>query len=106
MSAEDQIVVRNNTQARQFEAEIDGQVALAAYGMMEGDTIVFTHTEVPEAFEGRGVGSKLARAALDYARAEHLKVVPLCPFIASYMRRHRDDQDLLHPDFRDRVLRG
>jgi uncharacterized protein len=105
MSTADGIVVRNNTAANQFEAEIDGQVALAAYGRMESDTIVFTHTEVPDAFEGRGIGSKLARAALDYARSEQLKVVPLCPFIASYIRRHKEDQDLIHPDFRDQVLR-
>lgn len=54
-------------------------------------TITFTHTDVPEALAGRGVGSKLARAALEYARTEKLRVVPLCPFIAAYIRKHPAD---------------
>ena len=63
--------------------------------------IVFTHTEVPKEAEGQGVGSRLARAALDWARTEGVPVLPLCPFVAAYVRRHADDYgDLLMPGVR------
>ena len=58
------------------------------------DRIVFTHTVVDDAFEGRGVGSTLVRAALDAARGEGLRVVPQCPFVRSYIERHAEYADL------------
>ena len=86
--------IRDNRAEQEFELEIDGHRALAAY-QLEGDRIVFTHTKVPHAIEGRGVGSKLIRAALDSARDQHLKVVPQCPFVATYIERHPEYRDLL-----------
>ena len=68
--------------------------ATAAY-QIEGDTIVFTHTLVPKAIEGRGVASKLIRAALDSARDAGLKVVAQCPFVAAYIERHPEYRGLL-----------
>ncbi len=68
--------------------------------------IVFTHTEVPEALEGHGIAAKLAHTALEHARAQRLTVVPLCPFVASYIRRHAEYQGLVHPDYRAQVLKG
>ena len=62
---------------------------------MEDDRIVFTHTLVPHAIEGKGVGSKLIRAALDSARDQGLKVVPQCPFVAVYIDRHPEYRDLI-----------
>ena len=86
--------VRNNAAARQYELEVDGQLALAAYRLRDG-RITFTHTEVPGALEGRGIGSKLVEAALDDARARGLKVMPACPFVKHYMDKHPETQDLL-----------
>ena len=60
-----------------------------------GDTIDLVHTHVPPALEGRGFASALARAALDYARGEHLKVIPTCPFVRGYLRRHPEYSDLV-----------
>ena len=57
--------------------------------------LTFTHTEVPESLEGRGVGSKLIAGALDDVRHRNLKIVPECPFVASYVQRHPEVQDLL-----------
>ena len=54
-----------------------------------------THTEVPPAFEGRGIAAALVREALAWARAQGLKVWPLCSYVAVYMRRHPETQDLL-----------
>ncbi|QNE32056.1 N-acetyltransferase [Sphingomonas sp. NBWT7] len=86
--------VRDNRAEQEFELDLDGYRAVAAY-QREGDRIVFTHTVVPPAIEGRGVGSKLIRAALDSARDQALKVVPQCPFVAAFIRKHPAYRDLL-----------
>ena len=86
-SAADAEVV-NVPGANRYELRIGGRlVGLAAYRRRDG-RIAFTHTEVDEACEGRGLGSRLAAAALDDARRQGLEVVPLCPFIAHYIARH------------------
>ena len=59
--------------------------------------IVFTHTEVPREEEGEGLGSRIVRAALDWARAEGEPVMPLCPFVAAFIRRHPEYRDLVMP---------
>lgn len=92
-----QVPVTHDAQASRFEATVNGQRATAEYAR-KGDTIVFTHTTVPPALEGRGIGSALARAALDYARAEGLAVVPRCPFIAEYVKEHPEYHDLVQRD--------
>jgi len=97
------VVVENNEAAKQFESQVDGHVAFLQYHYSKG-SIVFTHTEVPSVLEGRGLGGKLARAALDYAKTHQLTVIPLCPFVASYIRKHTEYQSLVHADYRDRVL--
>ena len=81
--------VVDNPQAGRFELTVDGHTAFAAYRLAEG-SIVFTHTEVPSALRGRGVGQALARGALEAARARGAAIVPLCPFIAGFIREHRE----------------
>ncbi len=93
--AEDLTVV-NNTDAGRFETVVAGELAVAEYVLAPGQ-IVFTHTEVPEALRGRGVANRLARAALDHARAASLLVVPRCPFIRAYIQRHPEYQPLVAP---------
>lgn len=77
-----------------FEAQIEGRLAQACY-RREGDTLVLHHTEVPPALQGRGVAAALVAAALGHARAERLRVRPTCSYVAAYMRRHPETQDLL-----------
>ncbi|WP_416463693.1 GNAT family N-acetyltransferase [Sphingomonas sp. VDB2] len=89
--------VRNNEAEGRYELAVDGQLAIAAYDRREG-ALVFTHTQVPEALEGQGVGSRLVKDALADARAQNLKVVPLCEFVAAYIERHPQEQDLLALD--------
>ena len=84
----------DDTAAHRFEAQLPGGTAFLDY-RMNGDAIVFTHTEVPEALEGHGVGNALVRFALDAARARGLSVVPLCPFVAAFIRRHPEYADLI-----------
>jgi hypothetical protein len=89
-----ELVAKHNPQAGRFEIEKDGSVAVLEYLLQDGK-MVFTHTGVPPALEGQGIGSRLARAGLDHARAQGLKVVPLCSFIAGYIQKHPEYQELL-----------
>jgi len=79
--------VRNNTAAGRFEIELDGEVGVLDYEIADGK-LVMPHTEVPTAHRGQGYGEMLARAALDYAREQSLRPVPLCPFVRSFIARH------------------
>jgi predicted GNAT family acetyltransferase len=94
---DDALVVENDEKARQFQIRVEGQVALIQYAYSDG-SIVFVHTEVPPALEGRGIAGKLARAALEYAREHKLSVIPRCPFVAAYIRKHPEYQSLVHAD--------
>ena len=64
---------------------------------------MFTHTEIDDAFEGRGLGSILIRAALDAARGRGLAVRPDCPFVRGYIARHSEYLDLVPVDLRARL---
>lgn len=77
-----------------FEARLSEEAAVLTYELRPG-VIVFLHTVVPEAFEGRGVGGALARTGLDYAREQGLAVVPNCPFVKAWIERHPDYADLV-----------
>ncbi len=86
-------VVNNEAEGR-FQAEVEGGLAFLQYVNSES-RIVFTHTEVPPELEGKGLGSKLVKAALEHARSEKIKVVPQCPFVASYIREHPEYESLV-----------
>ena len=94
--------VRHEPDANRFALPLGDTEAVAEYSR-RGDTIVFTHTEVPSAHEGQGIGGRLARAAMEHARAEGLRVIPQCPFIASWVNAHPDFHDVVHPEFRARL---
>ncbi len=88
------VAVKNNEEASRYEADVEGELALLEYER-SGKEIIFTHTEVPPDFEGRGLGNKLVRTALEDARTQGLKVVPLCSFVKVYIRRHPEYQSLV-----------
>jgi predicted GNAT family acetyltransferase len=85
--------VTDNVERHRFELEVDGHTAFSTY-RREGTTIAILHTEVPSELGGRGVGSALVRGLLDIARAQGLKVRPLCPFVKSYIDKHAEYADL------------
>lgn len=93
-SVPDDIAVVHDATAQQFRVESNGDTALLQY-RRDPDSITFLHTEVPEAYRGRGIAQKLAQAGLDYARREGLDVIPLCPFVKSYIQRHPEYQSLV-----------
>jgi predicted GNAT family acetyltransferase len=86
--------VRDNPALHRFELDLNGRTAAAYYQLSPG-VITFTHTEVPPEMAGHGIGSQLVRGALEAARARGLKVVPRCPFVAAYMAKHAEFNDLL-----------
>jgi uncharacterized protein len=90
------MVVIDNPEQHRFELEHEGSVAFSAYRRGPG-RITITHTQVPEIFRGKGIGSALARGALDLVRASGEKLIAQCPFIASYVASHAEYQDLLDP---------
>jgi predicted GNAT family acetyltransferase len=85
--------VRDNTERRRFELDADGHVAFSEY-KRAGGVLTIMHTEVPKALGGKGIGSQLARGLLEIARAQGLKVVPRCSFVAGYIDKHPEYADL------------
>jgi hypothetical protein len=85
--------VRNNKALHRFELDAGSHTAVAHYELADG-VITFTHTEVPPELGGRGIGSRLVRGALEAVRAEGLKIVAKCPFVAAYMDKHPEFNEL------------
>lgn len=96
----DNLALTDNAAAHRYEIHVAGTLAgFAEYNELKGARM-FTHTEVLPAFESQGIGSKLAKFALDDVRDRGLQVVPVCQFIAGYIRRHPQYMDLLSPESR------
>ncbi len=87
--------VKNNQAKNQFEADLDGKTALIQYRREADGTLNLFHTEVPEEFEGKGYGNQLVKGALEQIKADHEKINPSCPFIAVYIKRHSEYEDLI-----------
>ncbi len=88
------IKVTNNTSAKRFETTVGGATAVLDYELKDG-TLTLVHTGVPSSLEGQGIGGKVVKAALEYAKEEGLKVIPQCPFVRSYIERHKEYESLL-----------
>jgi predicted GNAT family acetyltransferase len=97
------IVVENNDSAHRFQVEIDGQWAFLEY-QLSGSRLVLVHTEVPTAISKRGLAGKIVRTSLEFARSRNLTVIPYCPFVVAYIRKHKEYIDLVASSFRDKVL--
>ncbi len=88
------LAVQHNAAASCFEATVSGHRAECTYRRM-GDVLVLNHTAVPDALQGQGVAAALVAHALAWARQEGLRVRPACSYVAAYMKRHPETQDLL-----------
>ena len=86
--------VIHNLEHNSFEVHLDSHTAQLNY-RMSGDTIIFTHTGVPSALEGRGIGSLLVKNGLEYAKNNKLKVQSLCWFVDKYIMRYAEYQQLI-----------
>ena len=86
-----------NEALHRLELEIEGSIAFIEY-KLTGDTLFLIHTEVPTALEGNGAGSAIVQKALQYAKDNNYKIVPICPFVQSYLKRHKEWNDMVVPD--------
>ena len=94
-AATDDLAIVDNPAESRYEAHLGDRIVGFSEYELDGGRIVFVHTEVDPSVEGRGIGSRLARGVLDDARARNLRVTALCPFIAAFLRRHRDYTDII-----------
>jgi predicted GNAT family acetyltransferase len=100
VSAEPEIVVSDAPERKRFEVTVDGEPAgFLVYRAKEG-LLALIHTEVEDRFEGHGLGGRLARFALDQAREQGLAVLPFCPFVNDWIKRHREYVDLVPAAYR------
>jgi predicted GNAT family acetyltransferase len=86
--------VRHNEAHHRFEAGTEPDLAMLVYSV-QGPAVDLIHTEVPAACQGQGLGGKLAAAALNWAREKGLKVIPSCPYVQTYIAKHREYADLV-----------
>ena len=84
----------DNAAEKRYELDLGDDMAVIEYVLGKG-IIVLTHTEVPPKYEGQGIGMELVRGALENIRKKEIKVVPQCPFVAAYIRRHPEWMDLV-----------
>lgn len=85
--------ISHNQQAQRFELQQDGHTAYLSY-QDAGDKLIYDHTIVPDALGGQGIGKALTQHALDYAREQGKKVVPTCSFVASFIQKNPEYQDI------------
>lgn len=78
----------NNTKNKQYEFHIEGYIPLIQYIISNNNEIYLVHTEVPVEIEGQGIGSQLVEQVLEDIEHKQLRLVPLCPFVAGYIRKH------------------
>ena len=95
--------IANNEAEHRFESHAQGNIAFLSY-LRFPDRFVIVHTEVPPALEGKGIAGKLVATALDFARAAHLRVIPLCPYAVGFIRKHPEYHDLLSAEDRLHIL--
>jgi predicted GNAT family acetyltransferase len=100
VTEEPQVVVGDAPERKRFVATLDGEAAGFIVYRLRPGLLALIHTEVEERFEGHGIGGRLARFALDQARAESLQVLPFCPFVNDWIKRHPEYVDLVPPAYR------
>lgn len=94
-------VVRDNPDEKRYDIHVDEALAGFAEYRVRPGLLAFIHTEIDPSFEGHGLGGKLVGFALEDARARELAVLPFCPFVNEYIRRHPEFVELVPADHRE-----
>lgn len=92
-------LIRDNTEAKRYELDIDGQVAVVTYNLTSSNLMI-TETIVPQSLEGHGIASRLAKHVIADAQARHLLILPVCPFFSAYLQKHPEHAEAVHPTYR------
>ena len=90
----DEQKLKVNDALHRLELEVEGSIAFIEYKLSE-DTLFLIHTEVPPALKGKGVASAIVQKALEYAKGNSYKIIPICPFVQSYLKRHKVWNDIV-----------
>jgi predicted GNAT family acetyltransferase len=106
VTQEQQPVVRDDPDNHRYVLEVGGEVVGLAVYHLRGGRYIFVHTEIGPGHEGEGLGSILARTALDDVRDKGAKIVPLCPFISAFIRRHPEYEDMIDEPLLEALDRG
>jgi predicted GNAT family acetyltransferase len=93
-----EVLVTYNAEELRYELHVDGELAGVIRYRREPGSVVLVHTDIDPKFEGHGLGGQLVRGALDDLRSRGLRVVPLCPFVLAFIRRHAEYADLVTED--------
>ncbi|WP_421729726.1 GNAT family N-acetyltransferase [Brevundimonas sp.] len=91
--------IRDNADAHRYELDIDGKQAVVTYNL-SGQNLMITETLVPQALEGQGIASRLTKHVLEDAKARGLLILPVCPFFSSYLQKHPEHAEAVHPTYR------
>ena len=92
--------IRDNTEAKRYELALGDQTAVVTYNLSEPNLMI-TETLVPQALEGQGIASRLAKHVLADAKERGLLILPVCPFFSAYLQKHPEHADAVHPRYRD-----
>jgi predicted GNAT family acetyltransferase len=96
-----EVTLHNNLEEKEYQAEVDGHTARMEY-ILANNKIYLTHTEVPRALEGKGVASSMVKQVFAEIEDKKLQLVPLCPFVATYIKRHPEWSKLVSPNVKIR----
>ena len=91
--------IRNNAESHRYELPVGGEVAVVVYNLSDRNLMI-TETLVPEALEGQGIASRLAKHVIADARERGLLILPVCPFFSAYLQKHPEHADVVHPTYR------
>jgi len=94
-----QLKTKINNERKKFELEVEGHIAFIDYILNNKNVMYLVHTEVPSALEGKGIGNKMVREALNYIEEKGYKLAPLCPFVAAFIKRNEEYRSLLADGF-------
>lgn len=95
--------IRDNTEAHRYELPVGEELAVVVYNL-SGQNLMITETLVPEALEGQGIASRLAKHVIADSRSRYLLILPVCPFFSAYLQKHPEHADVVHPTYRQ-ILR-
>jgi predicted GNAT family acetyltransferase len=93
----DEQTLKVNAESHRLKLEIEGSIAFIEYKLSR-DTLFLIHTEVPAALKGKGAASAIVQKGLQYARDNNFRIVPICPFVQGYLKKHKEWNDIVALD--------
>ncbi|MFT3746806.1 MAG: GNAT family N-acetyltransferase [Agriterribacter sp.] len=89
----------NNTRDSRFEMVVDGAASIIEYKQLHG-ALALLHTEVPQILEGKGIAAAIVEKTFNYAKENNLKIIPLCPYVVVYLKKHPEWNTIVHEDYK------